>query len=129
MKDNSKPTPKRKKATTLSPPAPKADKKASKELVTNIYKLHECIDWQSDRITELEGLVAQNAVDYQRAVKHIAENDKLVEELKTNSNIIAETASTGRKVSLYTGLILGFFACIGCIYLFKGLSLLINLIF
>lgn len=34
-----------------------------------------------------------------------------------------------RKSALKKGVMLGFFACIGCIYLFKGLSLLINLIF
>ena len=107
----------------------KVDKKASNELVTNIYKLHKTIDESRDYIGKCEALIAQNAVDYQRAVKHIAENDKLVEELKVNSKIIADTASTGRKVSLYIGLILGFSACIGCIYLFKWLLLLINLIF
>lgn len=107
----------------------KVDKKASKELVTNIYKLHKTIDESRDYIDKCEALIAKNAVDYQRAVNHIAENDKLVEELKAKSKIIADTASAGRKVSLYKGVILGFLACVGCIYLFKGLSLLINLIF
>ena len=107
----------------------KVDKKASKELVTNIYKLHQAIDWQKDHIDKCEALIAKNAVDYQRAVKHIADNDEMIEDLKYNANAIAVSADTARRVALNKGLLLGFFACIGCIYTFKGISLLIKLIF
>ena len=68
----------------------KVNKKASKELVTNIYNLHQAIDWQTARIKELEGLVANNAIDYQKAVKHIADNDTLTEALKAHVKLIGQ---------------------------------------
>jgi len=100
----------------------KVDKKASKQLVDNIYKLHKTIDESRDYIDKCEALIAQNAVDYQRAVKHIADNDKLTEALKAHVKLIGQ-----RKY--YKSFVLGFISCIGLIYIIKGLSLLINLIF
>lgn len=68
----------------------KVNKKASKELVTNIYKLHKTIDESKIYIDKCEALIAKNAVDYAKAVKHIAYNDELTETLKAHVKLIGQ---------------------------------------